>query len=134
MNIFKWLTNNRYRFFYKKFKSVQYSIWDLEFKVSKSRQIREGVRQDRDRAIDASQRVAAAIEGIKDATKRKELEAEKTIVEDNAKRYESQMKMIDDEISGVPAKGDDPGRQGILDTIKAYAELREMYKDYLTKI
>lgn len=134
MNIYKWLTNRKYRFFHKKLKGVQAAIWEHEFKIAKARQLREGIRQDRDHALATVANIDANLKTEKDAEKLKVLESDKAKLLDNAKRYEAQMKMVDNQISGVPAEGENPGENGILDTIKSYAELREMYKDYLTKV
>ncbi len=129
MNMF----NRKKRFFKKKVNDVQASIWEFEFKVSKSRQVREGVRLDRDRAVEAIARVESAIEGA-EKEKKEGLEKEMAYLNDNVRRYEAQMKMIDDQINGIPANGEDPGEQGILETIKGLVELKSMYQDYITHI
>lgn len=134
MNIYKYLTNRKYRVFYKKLKSVEVVIWENEFKIIKARQLRESIRQDRDHSIESTRGIDEALKTEKDKEKIKVLNADKAVHQDNTKRYEAQMKMIDNQISGVPAQGENPGENGIRDTIKSLAELREMYKDYLTKI
>lgn len=134
MNYIKYATNRKYRIFAKKIKDVDATIWDFEFKVAKSRQVREGVRQDRDRAVEAALHVGRQLEAKPAGVDLKKLESDKAALEDNAKRYEAQMKMVDEQINGVPAKGVDPGQQGILDTIASLVELREMYKSYLNTI
>lgn len=141
MNILKYLTSRKYRFFYKKVNDVQYSIWDMEFKIIKSREVREGVRQDRDRAIENIQMIEAALNNpnITEEYKAK-AESDKAVYTDNVSRYEKQMKMIDDQIRGVkatPATETDegnPGIQGITETVEAYIELRNNYKKVLTSI
>lgn len=131
MMLFK---SRKYRFFKHKIDAVQEAIWEQDFKVSKSKQIREGIREDRERAIEAVQKVTAAIHAEKDKSEKSALEKEKEAFTDNVKRYEGQMKMIDEQINGVPAKGEDPGIEGIKDRIKALAELREMYKQYIASL
>jgi predicted nucleic acid-binding Zn-ribbon protein len=126
--------NPKKRLFKKKIKDVQNSIWEFEFKVSKSRQVREGIRQDRDRQLEAAERVAATLKGEEDKAKIEALTKELTIFTENAKRFEQQMQMIDDQIQGIPAKDDNPGQQGINDTLKSLAELREMYKDHIKSL
>lgn len=126
MNIF----NRKYRYFRSKVNDVTASIWDLEFKIAKSRQVREGVRQDRDRALEAVNQITLRIEGTKDKDAVKKLEEEKAKFEDNAKRYEAQMRMIDEQVNGVPAEGENPGQQGLLETLASLTELRSMYRDY----
>lgn len=138
MNLIKWLFSRKYRIFYKKFRDTQVAIWEQEFKVAKSRQVREGIRTDRERAIDALAQVSASLEGAKQKKQPKEtiqsLEKEKTYFAESVKRYEAQMQMIDDQIRGVAASGDNPGQQGINDTIGMLAELREMYRQFLKDI
>jgi hypothetical protein len=113
--------NKKRKFFTKKVEDVQASIWEYEFKIAKSEQVKEGIRLDRERAVQQ-------LDSFKDKKEnKKEIEAET----ENIRRYEAQMKMIDEQIYGVPANGEDPGRNGILDTIKSLTELRSMYKDYI---
>ena len=135
MNILKWLTSRKYRFFYRIVLAVQYSMWDLDFKISKSRQVREGVRQDRDRAIENLNHLETALKNPEIAKEMKErMEEDQKAHAENVARYERQMKMIDDEITGVKAEGDNPGQQGMLETLESYAELKGMYKQFLTTI
>lgn len=131
MNILKYVFDAKYRFFARKVKAVTKQIWDYEFKVEKTMQIREGIRRDRDSLIDAQHKLEAA---FKAAPNDKKVEADYLAVNDNIKRFEAQMKMLDDQINGVPANGDNPGENGVNDTIASLAELRQMYKQYLTKI
>jgi hypothetical protein len=125
------LFNTKYKFFKNKVTSVQYAIWDLEFKLSKSRQIREGVRLDRDRAIEAINGMTSQLNATEDKEKRENLEAEIAKATDNKTRYEQQMDMIDFEINGGKPTENNPSGIGILEQLKSYAELQGMYKDYL---
>lgn len=134
MKVLKYLTSKKYRFFAKKVRDVQYNIWDLDFKVAKSRQVREGVRQDRDRCIEAVQNIETKIKEAKEGDDIQKLTAERDGIADNARRFEAQMKMIDDQIQGVPAEGTNPGQQGINDTIRSLAELRNMYREHMAQI
>lgn len=128
------LFNSKYRFFNKKVKDVTKSIWELEFKIEKSRQVREGVRQDRDKTMEFIYQTKAHLEGTTDKELKEKLQADITLAENNSTRYEAQMKMIDNQINGRPVEGEDPGEQGIMDTVKSLIELRGMYKDYLKKL
>lgn len=133
MNILKYVFNWKYRFFMKKISDVERSILEYEFKIAKSRQVREGVRQDRDRALESAKRLSVALTG---ATKDQTIDLEKQIAtqEDNAKRFEAQMKMVDDQIQGTKPSESDPGQQGIIDIIASLTELLTMYKDYADKL
>jgi hypothetical protein len=135
------ILNKKQRFFKAKIEEVTKTIWELEFKIAKSRQIREGIRQDRDRAVENKGHVAERLKNEKDKDKIKELEEEVVKNEENVKRYEAQMKMIDDQIQGSDQKNPSdeypdgvPAVVGILEKIKSFTELRTMYKEYLKQI
>lgn len=135
MNIIKYLISPKYRLFRRKVDDVQMAMWELEFKIGKARHIREGVRVDRDRVLELMHLAKEALaKPDLDAEKRKEQETLMAQYEEAKKKYEGQLKMIDDQIVGVPADGDNPGQQGLNDTMKAYAELREMYRDHLKRV
>lgn len=129
MKLFK---GAKYKFFEKKIDAVQKTIWEFDFKVMKSRQVREGVRQDRDRAIEALQKIEAQLKGAPTP----ELEAQKKTMTENISRYESQMQMIDRQIMGyTPPEGtQEEPTVGISEEIGSLSELREMYKSYLTTL
>jgi hypothetical protein len=130
----KYLTSAQYRFFYRKLYSVQASIWEAEFKITKSRQVREGVRQDRDRTVEIANNLANAVKTEKDEAKKDELEANALKAKDDIKRYEAQMKMVDDQING--SNGDESHEPviGLVEQIKSLVELKAMYKDYMNRI
>lgn len=124
--------NAKKSFFKKKLVDCQKVIWELEFKIAKSRQLREGIRQDREFAVENVAQIEARLKQ-KDISKeeKEQLETSLAIHKDNVQRYERQITMVDNEINGIPANGEDPGQEGIKDRIAGYAELREMYKSYL---
>ena len=141
MNILKYITNKKYRFFKAKIGEVNKTIWELDFKIAKSRQIREGVRQDRDRAVENKLHIVERLKNEKDKEKIKELEVEVAKNEENVKRYEAQMKMIDDQIQGADQQSPSdeypdgiPAVVGILEKIKSFTELKLMYQEYLKQI
>lgn len=123
--------NKKKKFFKQKIEAVQKTIWDLEFKVAKSGQVREGIRQDRDRAKEHLNILEARLKNKLEKEEKAKLEAEKTKFEDDVKRYEAQMQMIDAEINGVKAEGSNPGQAGILDTLASLAELKQMYHQHI---
>lgn len=128
MNIIKWLTSRQYRVFYKKTKDHQVAIWELEFKIAKSRQLREGVRQDRDRAVESVNRLKAVIEQEKDKAVKAQLEEQSKAHQENADRFEKQMALIDGQINGTTDES------GILERLKSVVELRNMTFDYMSKL
>lgn len=115
--------NKKKRFFKQKIESVQNMIWDLEFKVAKSKQIREGIRLDRDQVIQAIQSLnpEKEVEKVKELTERKE-------------RYEKQIKMIDDEINGGTPTENSPEGIGINEKLESLHSLKELYKEYIKTI
>ena len=126
--------NTKRKFFKDKIVSVTKTMWDKEFKVSKARQIREGVRQDRDRAVEALQKVQAALKVSTDEAQKVELAKEEAGFTENIKRYESQMEMIDHQINGFPGTDVKEPVVGLLEELQSLAELKKMYKDYASKI
>jgi len=127
--------NPKKKFFKEKIKQVTMTIWELEFKVEKSRQVREGIRQDRDRAIESILQIETLLKNPDNAPEQKE-QGEKSLAlfKDQASRFEAQIKMIDDQINGIPAEGENPGQQGILETIHGLVELKGMYKEYVKSL
>lgn len=123
--------NKKKALFKRKIVDVQNSIWEMEFKVFKARQLREDSRQQRDRAVEAAGNISRLLLTEKDEAKKKGMEAEKAKFDERIKQYEGQMKLIDDQINGISAVGDNPGQQGLMDTIRGLVELRQMYKDHL---
>lgn len=118
---------NKKEFFKKKIQSVTYTIWELEFKLAKSRQVREGVRLDRDRVLQARELTITRPDS-------EEKTAELGQMDANVKRYEAQLDMIDREINSYDGDENAEPVIGIIDQIKGYSDLREMYKSYLKSI
>lgn len=141
MNIIKYITNKKYRFFLKKIKNVDKSIWEYEFKISKSRQVREGIRKDRDRVVENKNHLETKISEEKDEKLKKGFEKDLEQSKEMIKKYEGQMKLIDDQINGVlKVEPNDeypdgiPPQVGILETIESLTELKLMYNEYLKQI
>lgn len=130
----------RKRHFITRLRNIEVSIWDKEYLKHQAREIREGVRLDRDRALEAAD--ALKIEVAKDHAPetKKELEDRLAHQIDNAQRFEAQIKMLDEQVEGRPyspaseGKEADPGVQGINDTLGSLAEMRKMLTSYLKKI
>lgn len=140
MNILRYIFNWKYRLFIKKIWDVRQSIAEFEFKVAKSRGLRESVRLERDRAIEALQVVENKLKlhmgmTAENFTQSNEmLEKEKAGLTNQVQRFEVQMKMIDEQINGIVANGENEGQMGILDTIQGLVELKGMYKSYLQQL
>ncbi len=116
-------------YFKAKLKTLTRQMWELEFKIDKTLQVREGIRQDRDKILDAQHKIEAA---LKANPTDEALLKEKAMIDDNILRYERQMKMLDDEIHGVQATSvEEPGKEGINDTLATLAELKKMTEQYI---
>lgn len=122
------LFSQKNRLFKHKIKDVTNSIYELEFKIYKSRQMREESRLLRDRSIENVAQVKARLAAPKDKEEQKALEAELKAHEENVGKYEGQMKLIDEQINGTEEQS------GLIDTLKGLTELREMYRDYRSRI
>lgn len=122
------LFNQKYRLFTQKIKDVTNSIYELEFKIHKSRQLREESRLLRDRSIEQAAQVKARLAAPKDKEEQKSLEEELTVHEGNKEKYEGQMKLVDEQVNGTEEAS------GLIDTLRGLTELREMYRDYRSRI
>lgn len=125
---------NKKKFFKSKIERVQYETWEIEFKVAKSRQVREGVRQDRDRAIETVRILSERMKNEKNKETKKKLQSEHDTFFENISRYEKQMEMLDNQINGYA--GDDIHEPviGLIEQLASLAELKTMYTDYVKKV
>ena len=113
---------------------TQRMIWDLEFKVHKTKEIKEEIRQEYDFM---QSRIASTETQIKDFPKDKDpaekarLEDQKKLAERDRDRFENQMKSLDLEINGAKKSKEYPdGVQGINSQIDSLRELVEMLKSW----
>lgn len=138
--IWKLLTNKEYRYFVKKYKEVQFTIWDLQFKRYKTKEVREEIRQ----LMDSRK---AAIENLKERVKAEEKEGKidkedlETMKDDivrgekEQEKFQEQLNGLDAEVNGIKPSQDYPGGvTGIEDQLSSLHELREMLKVYMEKL
>jgi len=118
------------RFFKDKLEGTEKAIWEQEYKMIKAKKLREEVRQERDRFKEQEAKLTDYLKTAtgKDAQQFSE-ELDKVKVE--VKKYEAQMQMVDDQINGIPANGDDPGEDGIIDLMAVLTQRKESLKDYI---
>lgn len=111
-------------------------IWDLEFKIFKTLEIREDVRKEYD---NAKSRLALLDSQLEEQEKNKTLKDEelatikdhKEICERDLSRYEAQMKQVDLEIYGSKPTEEYPdGVVGIQHQLDSLYELKVMVKKY----
>ena len=110
----------------------------MNFKVFKTREIREDVRIEYD---NKKSKLFTAEEKIKswpsekDEAEKKRLEDEITRINQGIERGEQQMKMLDMEIAGAqPSEQYPEGVQGISQQVDGLMELRQMLKDWIRKL
>lgn len=125
MNIVKYITHKKYRFFQKKIKDVTASLWELDFKISKARAMREASRQARDNSMQ-----------MLNLLKKNPKPDQEQITQEEArvKGYEAQMSLIDGQINGVPATPEADEVKGLMEYMDGLADLRAMYIEYSSKI
>lgn len=122
--------------FKQKLDAVTKMIYDLEFKVFKTKEIREDVRKEYDMM---NSRVAALniqIENFKgNEGDKKRIEDDKVRAERDLKRFEAQMIGLDKEIFGEKPNAENPdGATGINDQIDSLRELQSMIKSWIKSL
>lgn len=127
------MLNEKKNHFKKKLDYTQKQIWEIEFKIATSRSLREEIRQERDRNVEALNQVEEKIKATdkKDKELIERLEKDKKTFEDNIARFEKQMSMVDAEINGVEPTPETNGTQGLIHHLDSLISLREMVKRYI---
>jgi predicted nuclease with TOPRIM domain len=122
--------------FKAKLKATRQMRWDLEFKVFKTKEIREGVREQYDSAkakLFNLEKQRDAIEAGK--PEREPLQKDIDTLTEDTKRYEGQIKSLDVEVSGANPSAEYPeGASGINDQIEALRELETMLRDWISTV
>ena len=126
---------SRKQHFKQKLAGVGKMIWDLDFKVFKTREIREDVRREYDQQ---KARLSTLEEQIKNWPKdkdegdRKRLEDQVVLINRDIQRFEAQLKQLDLEVSGANPNNEYPdGVQGINHQIDSLQELKVMLKEWI---
>ena len=113
-------------------------IWDLQFKVFKTREVREGIRQEYDYLQSQLQNINLKIEagpGDGDVGEFNRLADQKELMERDAARFLAQMKHLDLEVEGErPSKDNPEGHEGITMQIDSLRELEIMLKDWIKEV
>jgi chromosome segregation ATPase len=127
--------NKQQKHFQNKLTDVEKTIWDLEFKRFKTREIREDIRIEFDQArarLAPVEEQLKTLDEKKDKERIEELTKQLTMVTEDANRYLAQMKHIDVEVAGSgPTEEYPDGFQGINQQLDALRELEQMIKDYI---
>jgi hypothetical protein len=145
MNIIKYATNWKYRYFLKKLRGVESMIQDLLFKRFKTAEIREEVRQTYDQKKAKLLSVETTIKHEREKTDGRQnkmaegdiarLEDEVIRLKQDIERHEMQLKGIDIDVNGSPRTNEFPeGHDGINQQLDGLRELSGMLKDYIKNL
>lgn len=122
---------NRKGHFTNKLEGATKMIWDLEFKLFKSREIREDIRREYDAAQSKLHSTTKQLEVAKPEEKPR-LEDHKSILERDVQRYQAQMNQLDLEMEGSRPTNEHPdGVTGISQQIDSFKELEKMLQDFI---
>lgn len=124
--------------FKQKLEGTSKMIWDLEFKVFKTREIREDIRQEYDfmvSRVDNFDKTIKTWPKDGDISERKRVEDQKVLAERDRDRLLNQVKDLDSEISGAKPTNENPeGHIGITEQIDSVRELQGMLRDFIKSI
>lgn len=121
--------------FEERLRGTRATIWDLQFKVFKTREIREDVRKEYDQMkarIEAYDTQLKNWPADKTEGDKKNMEDDKARAERDAERFLKQMQMLDLEVEGSKPTAELPdGYAGITQQIDSLREVEKMLQDYL---
>ena len=124
--------------FKQKLDGTEKMIWDLEFKVFKTREVREDVRQEYDYMIQRIGNLKNQFENFPatgDLAEKARITDQIILAERDRDRFLEQIKMIDLEIEGSKPTAELPdGASGIVNQIESLRELLTMLKDWIKKL
>lgn len=124
--------------FKRKLDGTNSMIWDLQFKVFKTAEIREEIRAQYDYMLSRIENLDKQIaEWPKDADEgeRKRVEDQKVLAERDRDRLMAQIQGLDAEIGGLKPTAENPdGHIGINEQIDSLIELRSMLEEYIDRI
>jgi hypothetical protein len=122
----------------RRLQGTRETIWDLQFKVFKTREIREEIRQEYDMTksrLAVLEDQIAKFPADKDQGDKARLEDDKIRATNDANRYLAQMKELDLEVEGSKKTNEYPdGVNGITHNIDSLRELETMISDYVKTI
>jgi len=123
--------------FTSKIQGVEQMIWDLQFKLFKTAEIREDIRKEHEASRSRLETITKQLEAFpKDGNKdeKARLEDTKVRTEKDCERFVAQMQALDVEMHGSPKTNEYPdGATGITHQIDSYRELQEMLKQWLDR-
>lgn len=122
-------------FFKAKLKQTRQTIWDLEFKIFKTREIREEIRQQYDQMLSRIDNLKGQIANWPadaDPAEKARIADQQALAERDAERFVRQMQMLDAEVDGLKPTVDHPnGQIGISEQVDSVREVSSMITDYV---
>lgn len=118
--------------FEHRLQATRASIWDLQFKAFKTREVREGIRQEYDYV---QAQLKSLEEKIPTATPDEvgRLKDQKELAERDLKRFVLQMRELDLEVEGSRPTVEMPnGHDGVMMQIDSLRELETMLTDWIS--
>lgn len=129
---------NKKDYYKQRLDAVERQIWDLEFKIFKSKEIREDVRKEFD---STKSRIESLKTQVKNWPKdrpegdKKRVEDDISRAERDLQRYEAQLRQIDLEIEGSKPTNEYPdGVIGAIHNIDSLNELKKMLQDFIKEL
>lgn len=131
-------TNTKKDHFLHKLRGTRSLIWDLQFKVFKTREIREEIRHEYDMMkarIEAFDKKLAEYPADGDQTEKARVEDQRTLALKDAERYLAQIQGLDVEVEGAkPSDAYPNGHDGIMQQIDSLRELEKMLQDWIKEL
>lgn len=122
-------------YFKKRLAETKKLEWDMEFKVFKTREVREDVRKEYARAKARLHGLEEQIKNWpenKDKGEKARLEDQVVLTNRDIERYEAQMAQMDLEIEGSKPTNEYPnGLEGISHQLDSLKEVQSMLKDWI---
>lgn len=124
-------------YFKQRLQGTERLVWDLEFKMFKTREIREDIRKE---YAQMKARLFAVEEQIKnfpadkDQADKARLEDQKVLLDKDTLRFQAQIEQLDIEVEGTkPTEKYPDGVDGIVQQIGSLKEVQTMLKDWIKK-
>lgn len=125
-------------FFKQKIDNVHRQIWEWEFRIFKTKEVREDIRKELDNAVSRSEITKNSIKNWpKDKPKedKAKIEDELTLMERDIERFKKQIDNLDLEIYGSKPTNEHPdGVLGFQYQIDSLRELEEMLKEWVKEL
>ena len=124
--------------FKSKLRQTKTLIWDLQFKVFKTREIRESIRQEYDYMKSRIETLTSQVTNFPkdgDQAEKARIEDQIVLAKRDEERFLQQMKQLDLEIEGArPSEEYPSGVEGVTHQIDSLKELEKMLEDYIVEL